>query len=90
MHTTIIKLKNGDRFEGPIERFRPKEGYLTLLGYNRALYFDDMVSAVTIGERVGVIRDEDGKIIGSKIEDVDELARAKDMLRENDNTPQIT
>ena len=82
MHTTKIKLKDGRQFEGYVRKWRPVEGYLTLGGLTEQLKFEDMESAITYDERTGVIRDEDGKIVGTKIEDVDELQRAKDYIRE--------
>jgi hypothetical protein len=82
MHITRIKLKDGDIIEGYIEKWHPVEGYLTLGGLTEQLKFEDMESAITYDERTGVIRDEDGKIVGTKIEDVDELQRAKDYIRE--------
>jgi hypothetical protein len=64
MHETVVKLKDGTVESGPIWEFRPKEGYLTLGGVEdmsseyegelRKFYFRDMVSAVTLHERLNV------------------------------------
>ena len=80
MHLTRIKLKDGRYLVGYIGSWKPREGYLTLLGSDEKLMFDAMVTAITEDDRTGVIRNKAGKIIAPKIEDVDELQRAKEYL----------
>lgn len=71
MHDTIVVMKDGTTFVGPLWNFRPEKGYLTLAAQDedRKLYFRDMESCITKDERVarGITRDED------------ELARARDL-----------
>jgi hypothetical protein len=67
MHDTVVKMKDGRKFIGGIWTFKPTEGFLTLIGIDETLYFKDMESAVTYGERLSV----------SKIGDQDEIERAK-------------
>jgi hypothetical protein len=81
MHITKLKLKDGSIVEGYIEKWKPVEGYLTLAGLDKQFKFEDMESAVTYDERTGVVRDENDKIVGVKIEDIDEIQRAKDYIR---------
>jgi hypothetical protein len=80
MHLTRIKFKDGSSISGYINKWRPVEGYLILLGADTKLYFDDMLEAITEGERVGVQKVADGTmqvVIG----DVDELKRANQHRR---------
>lgn len=69
MHDCLVKMKDGTTWCGPINLFRPKEGWMSLMGEDaqEKLFFRDMLSAVTKGERVCV----------SKIGDQDEIARAR-------------
>ena len=81
MHDTLVKMKDGRTFCGPLWEFRPREGYLTIPSDETApdrIYFKDIESAVTKGERVGVLYDDDGNIIGPRVEDRDLLARARE------------
>lgn len=71
MHDTIIKTKDGKIFIGPIWKWDPIKGFLSLIGNDEKFYFKDLVSVVTKNERVGV----------NKIRDVDELARAREWLK---------
>ena len=71
MHDTIVKLKDGRTFCGPIWEFRPKEGWFTIITENDSgcpnpIYFKDCMSAVTPNERLTV----------SKVGDEDEMLRA--------------
>ena len=69
MHLTNIKMKDGREYNSPIKLFRPKEGYLTLFDTiieNEKLYFKDMESAITKGQRISI------NVIG----DQDEIERA--------------
>lgn len=82
MHTTTVKMKDGRVFARPMGTFRPVEGWFTLLGNDEKLFFKDVESAITEGERVGYIRDENGKVVAPRIEDVDEVERAREYLRD--------
>lgn len=76
MHDTLIKTKDGQTFCGPMWYFRPEEGWMSIPSDEDApdkIYFRDMESAVTKGDRVG-INQETGEAI---IQDVDELERAR-------------
>ena len=71
-HNTVVYMKDGRNFCGPIWEFKPKEGYLTITDDQpvEKLYFKDMVSATTYG------------IVHSMVtgpEDCDEIARAREM-----------
>jgi len=73
MHTTIIKTKDGKELSGSLEVFKPEEGWMfvTICGEGcKKFYFDDLISAVTKGERLSV----------SKIGDCDEIERARKYL----------
>ena len=68
MHDTRVVMKNGQEFCSPMWLFRPKEGYMTLIGVHddlalplKKLHFRDMKSAVTEGvmARINVIADRD-------------------------------
>ncbi len=80
MHDTLVKMKDGREFCGPIWEFNPKGGYLTLSGEDadtnsgRPIHFKDMASAITKGQRVGVV---DGRTGTPRLEDQDEIARAR-------------
>lgn len=73
MHTTIVKLKSGEQYEGMINLFRPAFGWFTLFGYERKFYFDDCESVVTHDQRVSIYSSVDGEYS-------DEMLRAKDDL----------
>jgi len=77
MHQTKVKLKDGREFEAPILKCQPDKDRFQLIGWVEAISFNEIDSAVTEGERIGVIKDEAGNIIGAKIGDVDELVKAK-------------
>lgn len=75
-------MKDGTKWCGPLWTFRPEEGWLHLAGDPEdagpeKIYLRDIESCTTYGERVGVLRNSEGKIIGPRIEDVDELERAR-------------
>ena len=78
MHDTRIKMKDGRVFSGPLWNFRPKEGWMSIVveddaGVPEKVYFRDVESAVTAGQRVGI--NEDGT---AKCVDQDELKRARE------------
>ena len=65
MHYTKVKMKDGTEHYSPIWKWRPKEGYFTLVSENapKKIFLRDVESAVTENERVsinqvGVDRDE--------------------------------
>lgn len=67
-------MQDGRVFEGPIWSYRPEEGYLTLVldpslypDVPEKLFFRDMKSAITKGERISI----------NQIGDRDEIQRAK-------------
>lgn len=62
--------------------FKPELGFVKLFQYEDHIKFDDIESTITEGERVGYIRDENNNIIGVDIQDVDELERARILLKE--------
>jgi len=68
MHDTKVVMKNGREHESPIHEFRPKAGWMTLFEPEDRLYFRDMVSAVTKGERISI----------GRIGEQDELERARE------------
>ena len=85
MHTTTVTLKSGEILEGYLTKFRPAEGFFHLMmmpSGTRTVQFNDVLIAVTEGERLGVDRDAEGRIVGTKIGDMDELARAKKHMRD--------
>ena len=51
MHNTLVKFKDGCVVCAPIRLFRPAEGWFTLHGYSGLIYFKDIESAITEGER---------------------------------------
>ena len=67
MRDTIVEMKDGRKFCGPMWSFRPVEGYITLVGVVEPLYFRDMASCITKNERVGQ----------GIVRDVDEIKRAR-------------
>lgn len=70
MHNTIVKMKDGRVFCGPIWKWRPSEGWFSIPSDENApekIYFRDVRSAMTKGDRN----------YGGDVEDRDELARAK-------------
>lgn len=75
MHDTIVKMKDGREFIGPLWYFRPKEGWISLVldpahydhDIPERIYLRDVESAITKGERISI----------NKIGDEDELERAK-------------
>lgn len=72
MHNTKVTMKDGRVFDAPIHFFRPVEGYMTLMGHEEILYFKDMVSATTEGERISY----------GKVGTQDEIQRAKKYLQD--------
>jgi len=74
MHNTIVKMKDGRLFCGPIWQWQPHRGYFTLVdeeGVNdgNPIHIDlsEVESAITEGQRTGP----------GIVEDRDELERAK-------------
>ncbi len=75
MHNTIVKLKTGEAYSGPIWAFKPKEGWFSIISYDdefpdgdeRKFYFKDVESAITKGTRINNVT----------IDDRDELERFK-------------
>lgn len=82
MHITIIKLNNGMEITGFIDKYRPQDGWMSLMkgacirdkenvsfdsDKPYMIYFKDMISAVTKDERLSI----------NHIGDQDEIARAK-------------
>lgn len=67
MHDTKVVLKDGTEHQAPLWEFRPQDGYLRLAGHEEPLWFSDIQSAVTAGDRQG---------------DVDELDRARQFMRD--------
>ena len=65
MNTTHVKLKNGREFDDVIEKYRPKEGYISFYN-NGKVFFKDVESMITENDRVSI----------NKITDRDELERA--------------
>lgn len=58
MHDTTVVMKDGRTFCNPIWIFRPKEGFLELVGVDEKLYFKDMISAWTDETRLNEERNE--------------------------------
>ena len=75
MHTTIVKLKNGEKYSGPINLFRPCFNWFTLYGVNRVFSFDECESVITPNERVSINSPLQGEVC-------DEMARAKRNLED--------
>ncbi len=71
MHITTVTMKDGRVLSNPLELFRPKDGYLKLFEVDELLYFKDMESAITAGERLSA----------TKIGDDDEIERARRYMR---------
>lgn len=79
MNQTVVVTKDGERYQGTVWYFRPPEGFISLRSYDEQaqdwvevrLRFDDISSAVTLGERVGI----------NRIEDTDDLERARRYMR---------
>ena len=74
MHDTVVVMKDGRKFCGPLYRFMPEDGYLTLVGADSEdkLMFEEMASAVTSGERISAYQ----------IGDQDEIERARKYMRD--------
>jgi len=73
VHTTIVKLKTGEIYEGPISYFRPCFNWFTLFGVNKQFSFDECESVITPNERVRINSPMEG-------EPQDEMLRAKSNL----------
>jgi len=71
MHNTIVCMKDGRKFYGPIWNFRPKEGWFSIVDDNSPakIMFRDVASVITKNERVNAT---------GLIADVDELSRARE------------
>jgi hypothetical protein len=72
MIDTVVVMKNGDIWCGPIWTYNPEEGWLHLAGDSidagpDKLYFRDMESCITKNKRINI----------STYGDVDELEEAK-------------
>ena len=70
MHTTIVKLKDGKTYSGPINLWRPCFNYFTLFGVDKTFSFDECESVITKGTRVDVMSPPEG-------EDLDVMWEAK-------------
>lgn len=70
MHTTIVKLKTGEIFSGPINMFRPAFNWFTLFGIDRVFTFDECEYVITPNERVSINSPLEGEV-------QDEMMRAK-------------
>ena len=70
MHYTVVKLKNGEEYSGPIEYFRPFSNWFSLFGIERRFNFDECESVVTPDERVSINSPMYGEVC-------DEMKRAK-------------
>lgn len=82
MYLTTVQTKNNKVYSGYIEQFKPELGFIKLFNYEERILLNNIKSAITHGERVGYLKDENKKIIGVDIQDVDELKRAKTLLKE--------
>ena len=67
-------MKDGRTFEGYMHLFRPQLGWITLMGKETKLYFEEMESAITKGDRIGY---NEGQVV---IGDVDEIERARKFM----------
>ena len=72
MQDVIVKMKDGNRFSGPLLRWRPREGWFSLFATVEGqeppvIQLAEVESAIQKGQRVGIQR----------IEDVDMLERAR-------------
>jgi hypothetical protein len=76
MHDTLVVMKDGRKFCGPIWEWRPTDGYFTISDFDEGrteatrIELKDVESAVTKGQRVSIKSPPEG-------EDQDELVRAK-------------
>jgi hypothetical protein len=73
MHDTVVKMKDGKTYVGPIWEFRAADGYLTIPADETApdkIYFRNMESCVTKSARVSAHPQR-------FTEDQDEIARAR-------------
>lgn len=73
MHTIIVTLKNGEVYEGSMNKFRPALGWFTLMGLARKIWFEECESVYTPNERVSINSPPEG-------ETQDEMKRAKKEL----------
>jgi len=62
MHTTIVTLKDGTVYKGPIKVFRPVFNYFLLYGVEKKFCFDDCLSVVTPNERVSINSPIEGEL----------------------------
>jgi hypothetical protein len=75
MHDTNVVMKDGRKYSGPIWKWRPKEGYFTVIDYSASdeptrIELNEVESAKTLGERVSINSPPEG-------EEQDELERAR-------------
>jgi hypothetical protein len=76
VHSTIVRLKDGKDYKGPILLFRPAFNYFSIIvsdnkaGAEREFSFDECESVITPNER----------LTKNTIGDCDEILRAKKML----------
>ena len=71
MHNTKVTMKDGRVLNGPLDKWRPEEGYIILMTDDEKLFFKDMISAITENERISA----------TKFGDEDEIKRARDYMR---------
>jgi hypothetical protein len=71
MHDTLVKMKDGRTFCGPIAMFRPKEGWFSVIDERspEQIPFREVASAVT--------KDQRCRVGQAGIGDEDELERAR-------------
>ena len=73
MHSTIVRLKDGKEYKGPLWLFRPAFNYFTIIisddqqDIEKEFTFDECESVITPNER----------LTKNTIGDCDEMARAK-------------
>ena len=75
MHTTIVKLKDGKTYSGPMNTWRPCFNWFTLFGVDKVFSFDECESIVTPNERVSISSPLEGEIC-------DDLERARKNLED--------
>jgi len=73
MHITEVKLKDGTKYRGAIELYRPCFNYFYLFGISRKFSFDECESIITPNERVNI----NSPVTGTEC---DEMKRAKKNL----------
>jgi hypothetical protein len=54
MHHTTVKLKDGRVLCGPIDMWRPQENWMSLMGVEERISFDDIASGETDKDRISI------------------------------------